>query len=181
MAEQTPGRQVCGSRGPRIGQDGQPRCAQWLGHNGEHRGFFGSGFENVTWGDPVLRDVEFVEGWTGSPEGTMQTVFVTIGNTDDRLGQKAWSTFVNDVDEVVRMLAPRIHGRFYSDPKAPWQNACWSFDIRADEMDRARAYLANVAANHHQDSIAWSPASTEFITRDWEPTPTEPIRLKERP
>ena len=124
--------------------------------------------------------------WEGGPcpgldEQVLQTVFVTVGNTDDRLGQREWSAFVNDVDDIVRLLAPRIHGRFYSRPDAPWQNACWSFDIQVGEMDRARAYLSNVAAHHRQDSIAWSPARTEFIGRDWEPTLTEPISVKERP
>lgn len=52
---------VCGSRGPRIGEEGNPRCMQRVGHAGFHRGFKGSGFEHVRWGAPVMRDMQFVE------------------------------------------------------------------------------------------------------------------------
>lgn len=54
---------VCGSTGPRIGEDGSPRCALSLGHVGMHRGFQGSGFEREYWGAPIHRDLQFVRDW----------------------------------------------------------------------------------------------------------------------
>lgn len=62
---------VCGSRGPRIGEEGSPRCAGPLGHDGPHKGFKGSGFENEWWGDPLMRDAKFAADWEqafGGPE-----------------------------------------------------------------------------------------------------------------
>lgn len=57
--------QVCGSRGPRIGEVA-PRCAQEFGHPGSHRGFIDSGYENTFWGEPIMRDVQFVEDWAAA-------------------------------------------------------------------------------------------------------------------
>lgn len=54
---------VCGSRGPRIGEEGSPRCAKPFGHAGNHQGFEGSGFEREFWGEPIMRDMEFVKDW----------------------------------------------------------------------------------------------------------------------
>lgn len=51
--------EVCGSIGPRIGEEGSPRCGEPLDHGDFHRGFPGSGFENQYWGYPVYRDREF--------------------------------------------------------------------------------------------------------------------------
>lgn len=50
--------EVCGSTGPRVGET-RPRCGGDLDHEGPHRGFPGSGFEDVFWGAPLLRDEAF--------------------------------------------------------------------------------------------------------------------------
>lgn len=54
---------ICGSTGPRIGGSGTPRCGQDIDHDPPHRGFPGSGFEDVTWGDPLMRDLEFAKNY----------------------------------------------------------------------------------------------------------------------
>ncbi len=51
--------EVCGSIGPRIGEEGSPRCGEPFGHGDLHRGFPGSGFEREFWGRPLMRDREF--------------------------------------------------------------------------------------------------------------------------
>lgn len=65
---------VCGSRGPRIGED-SPRCAQELDHRGLHRGFDGSGFERETWGDPLSRDLEFARDWENFERAERRRLF----------------------------------------------------------------------------------------------------------
>ena len=60
--------EICGSRGPRIGEEGSPRCARHYGHPGPHRGFEGSGFERELWGDPIMRDMQFVNEYKGGAE-----------------------------------------------------------------------------------------------------------------
>jgi len=60
--------EVCGSMGPRIGDEPErPRCAQPLDHDGQHRGFPGSGFESVQWGAPIMRDEDFARTYRPAP------------------------------------------------------------------------------------------------------------------
>jgi len=56
--------ETCGSKGPRIGLRGRPRCGlpRWHACLHLHRGFGESGFERVVWDDPPMRD----EGWADS-------------------------------------------------------------------------------------------------------------------
>ena len=63
--------EVCGSIGPRIGDEPErPRCAQPLDHDGQHRGFPGSGFEGVQWGAPIMRDEDFARTYRPDPPPT---------------------------------------------------------------------------------------------------------------
>ena len=63
--------EVCGSMGPRIGDEPErPRCAQPLDHDGQHRGFPGSGFESVQWGGPIVRDGDFARTYRPAPPPT---------------------------------------------------------------------------------------------------------------
>lgn len=99
-------------------------------------------------------------------------VYITIGNSDDKLGQLGWHQFANETDRAVSHVARyegvKVHGRWYSLPNEPWQNACWCLEFADDaEMwaaaDTLRARLAVLAGTYPQDSIAWSYATTSLI------------------
>lgn len=90
-------------------------------------------------------------------------IYVTIGNSDNKLGQLDWSNFCRDVDNLVRAFAHDVHGEFYSLPNAEWQNACWSFTIHASATTAARANLGIIAHEFEQDSIAWAEAQVVFL------------------
>lgn len=98
------------------------------------------------------------------------TVFIMIGNSDDKLSQADWSSFALDVDRAfeaaVRYEGARVHGRWYSLPNEPWQNACWCADWDPQlghVVDALKRKLATIAWAYRQDSIAWSEATTTFI------------------
>jgi hypothetical protein len=98
------------------------------------------------------------------------TVYITIGNSDDRLTQAEWSSYVRDVDwmfdAAVRYEGARVHGRWYSRPDEPWQNACWCAEWHEDlaaHVEVLKKSLAAVARDYRQDSIAWAEAQTTFI------------------
>lgn len=95
----------------------------------------------------------------------MSTVHIAIGNSDDRLTQKRWADFVNEVDAAVRFWADPVHGAWFSLPNARWQNACWAFDMgpHSAYRDRLRERLAILAKHYSQDSIAWNESKTEFL------------------
>jgi hypothetical protein len=88
----------------------------------------------------------------------MTNVFVSIGNSDDKLPQRVWAEFYAEVDAVVRRDATQVFGAWMSNPIDPWQNACWCIEIPTDFQQEVRWDLGLLAAKYHQESIAWSPA-----------------------
>lgn len=100
----------------------------------------------------------------------MITVYVSIGNSDDKLSQADWSSFVLDVDRAfesaVRYEGVRVHGRWHSLATEPWQNACWCAEWHDDLAHIVEAFkrkLATIAREYRQDSIAWAEATTTFL------------------
>lgn len=100
------------------------------------------------------------------------TVFVSIGNSDDRLPQSAWAEYFALVDARVGAAAAMIHGRWVSVATDPYQNACWAFQPSnldgwwgAPEGGREtlREALADLARQFGQDSIAWAETEVGFI------------------
>lgn len=99
----------------------------------------------------------------------MAVVYITIGNSDDKLSQAQWADFVTAMDVAVGRAAAlpfgRLHGAWTSGNHQPWQNACWCLELPADERFAAvlRVRLGQLARRYGQDSIAWVAGDTEFI------------------
>lgn len=100
-------------------------------------------------------------------------VYVSIGNSDDKLTQEQWATFVNAVQETIDNAlryagdGSSIHGRWLSEPASKYQNACWCIefmDALCPEIPPLRNWLRNLARIYNQDSIAWAEAiKVEFL------------------
>lgn len=101
----------------------------------------------------------------------MITVYVSIGNSDDNLSQADWASYALDVDRAVNKAmgyaGSTVHGRWYSLPSEPWQNACWCLEWHDDLSGIVEAFkrsLAVIARTYRQESIAWAQVpTTEFI------------------
>lgn len=93
-----------------------------------------------------------------------RTVYISIGNSDDKLSQAQWSRFALELAAEVVSLSARTHGAWFSQPVSPWQNACWcvEFASEAQEMT-AKETVAEIGQRFGQESIAWATAQTEFI------------------
>lgn len=92
----------------------------------------------------------------------MITVYVSVGNSDDKLTQVEWSSFYLAVEQVIRRAAHRVHGAWVSQAADPWQNGCWGFEIGNPVW--LRGQLRNLAGAYRQDSIAWAEApKVEFL------------------
>jgi hypothetical protein len=102
-------------------------------------------------------------------------VYISIGNSDDKLTQRRWADFVAEVGSVIAR-AGQIHGSWYSASDAPWQNACWCVEIAEATTPPAAGYfpmflrtslkneLRGLAQIYAQDSIAWAEVKeTEFL------------------
>lgn len=94
----------------------------------------------------------------------MLTVYVSIGNSDDKLSQQEWSRFVGEVDRIVRVAAARVHGAWLSPSAAPFQNACWCFEVTLTTARRLRVELVAVGGRYRQDSVAWAVAETDLLS-----------------
>lgn len=94
---------------------------------------------------------------------TTLTVYVAIGNSDDKLTQQRWNELCTRVHRAVFGYAEQVHGDWQSIGSAPWQNACICFEIPAPAAGSLKRELAILAAEFGQDSIAWAEAVTEFI------------------
>jgi len=95
----------------------------------------------------------------------MKTVYVSIGNTPpyDKLSQKEWINFVNEVALYVTVNANRVLGKWYSEPTSAYVNACFGFRIHEVNVEGMKKELARIARKFQQDTIAWAEAMVEFI------------------
>lgn len=88
------------------------------------------------------------------------TVYLTIGNTDDKLTQAEWAKFIGDVNAsliLAKMDGGTVQFAGHSFPDAPWQNALWCIQIPDDTAaDALKTRMAQLARRHRQDSIAWA-------------------------
>jgi len=94
----------------------------------------------------------------------MITVYVSIGNSDDKLTQAKWAEFYRAVALAVRHFSITVHGQWVSEPASAWQNACWCIEIDDDGAGYLRGHLGALAGTYDQDSIAWAEAVTAFIS-----------------
>lgn len=94
----------------------------------------------------------------------MITVYISIGNSDDKLSQLDWAAFHNRVNIEIRRLAFIVHGHWLSEASSPWQNACWCMELEDRETSHLKQILTHVADLYGQESIAWAEAKTEFLS-----------------
>jgi len=91
------------------------------------------------------------------------TVYVSIGNSDDKLPQARWHEYWIALRELVVRYAVEVHGEWLSIPVSPYQNACLCFDVLPDDVTPVKRELAGLAGRFGQHSIAWAEAQTEFL------------------
>lgn len=112
-------------------------------------------------------------------------IYVSIGNSDDKLEQRRWAMFVREVDRAIQQAAAQVHGQWFSAPNAEFQNACWGFELREPQDDRRqglRVVLALIARQFNQDSIAWADATVSMVLaagpamQAWNPEPYMEVR-----
>jgi hypothetical protein len=92
------------------------------------------------------------------------TVYVTVGNSDDKLTQKEWAAFVLRVHTALERRSLRMHGAWLSATASAWQNACWCVEVTPERVVSLKQDLRLLAREFRQDSIAWSEAPmVEFL------------------
>lgn len=91
-------------------------------------------------------------------------VYVSIGNSDDKLPQHRWSKFGTDLIHILSSIRNgQIHGIWYSAPDSPYQNLCVCVELpelytSAPEIyiDGLQEHLKDLAKEYEQESISWA-------------------------
>jgi hypothetical protein len=110
-----------------------------------------------------ITEEDFEEAGLGMADGP-RTVYISIGNSDDKLSQADWSLFVANVHHLLSCSVTATHGEWYSLPGAPFQNACFCVEFSSQEqVESVKSALAGWAKSYRQESIAWADAETTFI------------------
>ena len=95
------------------------------------------------------------------------TGVIQIGNSDDKLTQAEWSEYVTELNQILQNWQVSVHFLGYSPANAPWQNACWVFEVETDPwLEDMKAELSYLARKFRQDSIAFTIGDTEFVKSD---------------
>lgn len=93
----------------------------------------------------------------------ISTVVVQLGNSDDKLSQSAWSSFINEVRKIISDFAEHTHFSGGSNWSAPWQNACWVIDLHVDSRTAFLEAMTACRKAYRQDSVAITFGETMFI------------------
>lgn len=92
------------------------------------------------------------------------TVYVGIGNSDDKLTQFEWAAFVADLRSIASGFATQLLGEWFSLPDKQWQNCEIAWTMPAQRLAWLRQDLGDLRAKFRQDSIALAIVDrTEFI------------------
>lgn len=93
----------------------------------------------------------------------IKTLSILIGNTDDKLTQKQWSEFVQQVDRIVKVSAKVIHFMGSTIATSQYQSYCVVIEIIEDRISSFKESLKNIKKQYNQDSIAFVEGITSFI------------------
>lgn len=94
----------------------------------------------------------------------MKTITIQIGNSDDKLTQKQWHRFIENIHDAVRIYCSEVHFFGASPGTEPWQNAAWVVVCRDQFSERElREEVKTQREAHQQDSVAWTEGDTELI------------------
>ena len=93
----------------------------------------------------------------------MKTITIQIGNSDDKLTQKEWSSFVLHCRDLINASPVEIHFFGASTGYATWQNAAWVLSLTEDNVAALKADFTEIRKLYRQDSVAFTEGETQFI------------------
>jgi hypothetical protein len=88
---------------------------------------------------------------------------ILIGNSDDKLSQKKWAEFCEDVRDICEFRKNEMHFCGTSEGSMPWKNMCIVLTIEYGNYGRLKFDLNELRNRYNQDSIAIIEGETEFI------------------
>lgn len=91
-------------------------------------------------------------------------VYISIGNSDDKLPQRRWAAYMLDVRLCLRDFKVTTFGVWSSFPDSIYQNASYCFEVKDERVPELKGNLSAIAKIYEQDAIAWNAVTTtEFL------------------
>ena len=95
----------------------------------------------------------------------MNVVYISIGNSDDKLTQAEWADFYQRTADLIEAYTHLVHGVWMSAATSQYQNACWAVVPFPKPIIEFKAELSRLGKIFAQDSIAWAECpETEFLS-----------------
>lgn len=93
----------------------------------------------------------------------IKNIVISIGNSDDRLSQKEWSSYVTEVEHHINFFCIKVHFFGGSPNWLKWQNVSWWCEIEEDNLGILKIGLRHIRKYYRQDSAAILVGDTEFV------------------
>lgn len=99
------------------------------------------------------------------------TVYITVGNSDNRLPQLDWVLLLRQVSALLNESDhATVHFEGYTSPDSPRQTACWCVEWSAPNdggivsvVEHVRMRLRELAYAYHQREVCWAEAHVEML------------------
>lgn len=92
----------------------------------------------------------------------MKTVTIQIGNSDDKLSQVQWSSYVNAMRSLI-VQTGETHFAGGSNPDARWQNYCWVVNVPDEQLEILKSFVTDLRHSYFQTSVAVTVGETFFV------------------
>ena len=79
---------------------------------------------------------------------------IQIGNSDDKLTQQEWASYVQHIRSALMDGSIETHFFASSEGSHPWQNACWVVAVRETEVEDLLTQLTDIRKRYKQESVA---------------------------
>lgn len=93
----------------------------------------------------------------------MPTVTIQIGNTDNKLTQREWAQFCEELRTLIREHSSDIFFQGGSTWDAPLQNACWVCEVDQASIVPLKTAIKPCREKFRQDAVAFSLGETDFV------------------
>jgi hypothetical protein len=94
------------------------------------------------------------------------TVYASIGNSDDKLSQRAWAAYLERFRTIMRTYSATVFGDWVSESSSRYQNACMCIEVAVEQTTELSRALTHLREFYRQDSIAFTvvdPTGTALI------------------
>lgn len=90
-------------------------------------------------------------------------VSIQAGNSDNKLTQQEWAAFVAEISGILATHETARHFFGGSETYAPWQNACWVFEMHPSKLLSLKNQLRQSRVSYRQESICILVGKPDFV------------------